>query len=416
MQSDAMDIDMKGEEISRKESTPSDLLGFVYNMSYKQTSMVTVSPHKDKYKTARHKVSDYASAVLNSSNGVLLLYVSTFLKASPPNSQFMVKHPFTTDRVAVHILPTWANLASPKRFLVYGFVFDPKSPHLSFDIVEVSDTSSPRPGCLLSNRICSLDTPCMWRPQKVHNGDKLVRLLGENYVFSGMSTYLNGALHWLVEPSGVIAYNLQEDRFKTFLLNIPGDMLHVNEYGLCNCLTNSSTKTIGINATSTTSVCNCRYLGESRDKLVYARVTGDSEFSVWILEDYHAGTWSNRHQVRVNRLTKSLFGGRVLAFSRSDAHLVFLRVDERRIVSYNYMTGEMKEVGVLKKTYKGDDRWDGFVVPLEASMLTPRVTQPAGQPIKGNVCHYTYILMIHIAVVLQNTLCKILLLAIPMHR
>lgn len=365
-----MDIDMKEEEENKqKENSPR--LAFLYNATYKFVDTVFVpkpsdsqNPPRFQFRNQMKPNHDSVIAILNSSNGVLLFYCSFYLKKSP--SLYFLQHPHTKEPVGHASIPTTISLPSPNRFLVHGFFFDPHSPRLSFTILEICDTSSPCPGSVLVNRYSSLDTPRRWRPQMVHRGDEFVPLLGENFVFSGYSTYLHGALHWLLEPSGVIAYYLDADAFKFSLINIPGDMSHVNEFGLCNCITSTYMKGNPTTSRSTTrSACNCRYLGECRDKLVYARITGDSEFSVWILEDYYAAVWSNCLRVRVDNVESSLYGGRVLAFSRTNAHIVFLRV-KNRIISFNYMTGKVNRVGPMHKFYSScEDRWDGFVVPLE---------------------------------------------------
>uniref|UniRef100_A0A5B6ZJ93 F-box associated domain-containing protein n=1 Tax=Davidia involucrata TaxID=16924 RepID=A0A5B6ZJ93_DAVIN len=395
----------------RNPNPSQSLLGFYYNMNYDRiqfapipsvASSSRVPPYSPEFLSGRCQhmylkkaLGDSVLAVLNSSNGLILLYFSTFLKRS--YSRFIVRNPITRDSFQ---LPTPPHAVTPffpqnginnkKRFLVYGFAFEPyAAPHPNFTVVELTDVLLPIAGggCrggLMVNSYSSLHG--IWK-SRVHDydHDDIAPWLGNEYMLSGPSTFHNGALHWLLEPSGVIAYDLRSETFSFWLTNIPGDMEHVNKFGFCKCTTDLVLR--ARNFQPKNSWCNCRYVGESRDRLIYARVTDHSVLSLWILIDYSGGAWSNSHRIFFGcKLGPSLYNGGVLAFDRK-ADVVFLKV-KGEILSYNYTSKKLKKICKVNKCYVSDDDHncvscdgDGFIIPYEVPTTDPP-SIPSG-PIYG---------------------------------
>ncbi|KAL7167937.1 hypothetical protein ACSBR2_038384 [Camellia fascicularis] len=73
--------------------------------------------------------------------------------------------------------------------MVFGFAFDPYSTHPCFTIVDIVDTGARK-----------------FRRTTYHRVSSYVR---DDYALSSRSTFCRGALHWLLEPSGVVSFNVR---------------------------------------------------------------------------------------------------------------------------------------------------------------------------------------------------------------
>ncbi|XP_071918610.1 uncharacterized protein [Coffea arabica] len=200
-----------------------------------------------------------------------------------------------------------------------------------------------------------------WKRKFHEEVDPLLNDVHKKYALLGPSVYLNGNLHWLLQPSGVIAYNIENECFDLSFVKVPGDSMHLDDLGLCNCTKRSPENNAENNAAGPRScVCTCRFLGECEGRLVYTRVTGDSCFSIWILKDYQSRFWIHNYWI-VGQLPGSLFDGRVLAFGQK-ADFVLLRV-KKNIFSYNFRTRELKKFHQILKNYAHEDKCEGLLVP-----------------------------------------------------
>ncbi|KAM7510867.1 hypothetical protein LguiB_009742 [Lonicera macranthoides] len=88
---------------------------------------------------------------------------------------------------------------------------------------------------------------------------------------------------------------------------------------------------------------------------------------MWILEDYYKDIWSHSRRIIVGNLPcslPSLFLGKVLAFDRRDAHVLFLRV-EKTVFSYNLVSRELNRIFETSEDYGGEDNCLGFIIPYE---------------------------------------------------
>ncbi|KAM7507556.1 hypothetical protein LguiA_018009 [Lonicera macranthoides] len=186
----------------------------------------------------------------------------------------------------------------------------------------------------------------------------------EYHRLSGPSTFLNGSLHWLLEPYGIVAFRLRENKlFFWWHIHIPGDKEYCKNNGrFCGCISK-----IREGGCYSNGECSCRYLGEVRNQLVYIRVTGDFILSMWILENYFKNVWSHTRRIVVGNMLlslPSLFLGRVLAFDRTDARVLYLRV-KWTVFSYNIVSREANKIFEIRKDYSGEDNCLDFLIPYE---------------------------------------------------
>ncbi|CAL5435692.1 unnamed protein product [Camellia sinensis] len=124
--------------------------------------------------------------------------------------------------------------------------------------------------------------------------------------------------------------------------------------------------------------CSCRYLEVSRDNLIYIRVTGLSQLSIWALNH---GTRSHTSVINVGNLPESLFLGCVLEFQKMETPLLYLRV-KMRIFSYSLIDGVLQELFRITKAYGGGENCLGFIIPYHLpriSLSIPSIT-PQGLP------------------------------------
>ncbi|KAF7127432.1 hypothetical protein RHSIM_Rhsim11G0048400 [Rhododendron simsii] len=339
--------------LQRYQARDVSLLGFFHQRSHSSFVFTAIPSNLSHDVSAgrvsqagmqSHGVVDDTLAVLNSSSGLLLLY------SSKPTPHYEVYNPTVGERVSVGSSYFLENVA--ERFMVFGFSFNPYCTNPYFTIVEVTDHA---PSNSLRVDAYSSLSPSVWETT-FHQLPSNVR---DDYVLLGQSIFYEGALHWLLEPSGVIAYNIHAKTISVSLMNIPVDEDYLDENGLCCCI-----KKMRGSGMYSSGRCSCRYLGESGDQLVYTRVTGDSELSLWILKDYDRGEWSTPRRIAVEKLSTSLSFGCLLAFDRMDPGLLFIRV-KKQIFSYNCVNEELKLLCEISKDYGGQENCLGFIIPYE---------------------------------------------------
>uniref|UniRef100_A0A6N2LFY4 F-box domain-containing protein n=1 Tax=Salix viminalis TaxID=40686 RepID=A0A6N2LFY4_SALVM len=345
--------------LTQKQAKNLTLAGFYYNSTYNTYQgcclvppLPPLLPQDDRHGTRRGIL-----APLNSSNGLVLLYNSYLGKG---NSSFIVYDPSHADHITLPIAPSLVEKPDAslriKRFLVYGFAFDPHSISPNFTVAELSDDG----GSIRVNIYSSITNT--WTTGNYPAIEPV-----DSFMLSGPSVFFRGALHWLLEPSGVISYTIRNKKLHEFT-SVPGDLAYVDDEGYCNCVRKMMDS--GRDGYSQCK-CTCRYLGESMDHLIYVRATGDAEFSVWTLDDYYRRIWSPRHCIVINNLpADSLFYGKFLAFDRKDINVIFFRL-QRQIFSYNQIKAELKEICSIQKEYGDDDICSGFILPYEVSTIPP---------------------------------------------
>lgn len=238
--------------------------------------MPMLLPQDDSYGTRGGNL-----APSNSSNGLILLYDSYFRKGS---SSFIVYDPSNAGYITLPIAPSLVEKPDTslriKGFLVYGFAFDPYSINPNFTVAELTDDG----GSIRVNNYSSISKT--WTPGTYPANEHM-----DSFMLSGPSVFFTDALHWLLEPSGVIAYTIRNKKLHEFT-SVPGDLACVDNEGYCNCVR----KMMDSGGDGYFQCkCTCRYLGESMDHLIYVRATGNAEFSVWTLDDYYRSIWSPRH-------------------------------------------------------------------------------------------------------------------------
>lgn len=378
--------------LQRYQAKDVSLLGFFHQRSHSSfvfTAILSDLPHDvsagkvTQVGMQSHGVVDDKLAVLNSSSGLLLLY------SSKPTPHYEVYNPTVGDRVSVGSSYFLENVA--ERFMVFGFSFNPYCTNPYFIIVEVTDCA---PGNSLRVDAYSSLSPSVWETT-FHQLPLNVR---DDYVLLGQSIFYEGALHWLLEPSGVIAYNIHAKTISASLMNIPLDENYLDENGLCCCI-----KKMWDSGMYSSGRCSCRCLGESGDQLVYTRVTGDSELSLWILKDYDRGEWSTPRHIVVENLSTSLHFGGLLACDRMDPGLLFIRV-KKEIFLYSCENKELKLLCEIRKDYGGQENCLGFIIPYELPRIpltipnsTSSCNSYSGGMLSLSLClslnSYTYICM-----------------------
>ncbi|XP_022724599.1 uncharacterized protein LOC111281206 [Durio zibethinus] len=159
-------------------------------------------------------------------------------------------------------------------------------------------------------------------------------VLGPYYELYENSVAYNGALHWLAEPSAIIAYDF-DDKVRYRLVSCPITRTMV-EYPLCSqCL----------------GVC-CGVL-RILELAAFPDSDGDS-LTLWELEDYPDGNWNVECRIRYKELVaagdprvqieeRGKHQGRLraLGIHPTDRDVVFLQTYEH-VVSCNLETRELK--------------------------------------------------------------------------
>ncbi|KAH7845562.1 hypothetical protein Vadar_003566 [Vaccinium darrowii] len=355
---------LKVPALQRYQLRDVSLLGFFHQRSHRSFVFTAIPSNLSPDISANevlqagmqsHGMVDDTCVVLNSSSGLLHLY------SSKPTPHYEVYNPTVGDRVYVGASYFLENVA--ERFMVFGFSFNPYCTNPYFTIVEVTDCA---PGNSLRVNAYSSLSPSVWET----TFHQLPSNLRHDYVLLGQSTFYEGALHWLLEPSGIIAYDIRAKTISFSLMDIPVDENYLDENGLCGCI-----KKMRGSGMYSSGRCSCRYLGESGDQLLYTRVTGDSELSLWILKDYDRGEWFPPCRIVVENLPTSLYFGCVLAFDRMDTGLLFIRV-KKQIFSYSWENEELKLLLEIRKDYGGQENCLGFIIPYELPRIS--LTIPDG--------------------------------------
>ncbi|KAL7166412.1 hypothetical protein ACSBR2_037148 [Camellia fascicularis] len=271
--------------------------------------------------------SDNTLLVINSYNGLLLLY------SSMPVPYYEVYNPTTGDKVSVRFSYNYETFAT--RYMVFGFAFDPYSTHPCFTIVDIADTGARK------FRVFSYYSLRSYWRTTYHRVPSYVR---DDYALSGQSTFCRGALHWLLEPSGVVSFDVRAKTISFSLIDILGDEKYLDDDGLCICV-----KMMRDAGLYSNGYCSCRYLGVSTDDLIYIRVTGHSQLSLWALN---------------------------CEFHKMETPILYLRL-KRRIFSYSLIDGVLQELFRITKEYGGGENCLGFIIPyqlLRISLSIPSFT------------------------------------------
>ncbi|CAL5435656.1 unnamed protein product [Camellia sinensis] len=303
-------------------------------------------------------VSDNTLLVINSSNGLLLLY------SSMPVPYYEVYNPTTGDKVSVRFSYNYETFAT--RYMLFGFAFDPYSTNPCFTIVDIADTGARK------FRVFSYYSLRSYWRTTYHRVPSYVR---DDYALSGRSTFCRGALHWLLEPSGVVSFDVRAKTISFFLIDIPGDEKYLDDDGLCIWV-----KMMRDAGLYSNGYCSCRYLGVSGDDLIYIRVTGHSQLSLWAL---NRGTWSHTSVIYVGNLPESLFLGCVLEFHKMETPLLYLRV-KRRIFSYCLVDGVLQELFRITKEYGGGENCLGFIIPYQLPRISLSIPSITPQDLPSN--------------------------------
>ncbi|CAL5359222.1 unnamed protein product [Camellia sinensis] len=302
--------------------------------------------------------SDNTLLVINSSNGLLLLY------SSMPVPCYEVYNPTTGDKVSVRFSYNYETFAT--RYMVFGFAFDPYSTHPCFTIVDIADTGARK------FRVFSYYSLRSYWRTTYHRVPSYVR---DDYALSGRSTFCRGALHWLLEPSGVVSFDVRANTISFSLIDIPADEKYLDDDGLCICV-----KMMRDAGLYSNGYCSCRYLGVSRDDLIYIRVTGHSQLSLWAL---NCGTWSHTSVINVGNLPESLFLGCVLEFHKMETPILYLRL-KRRIFSYSLIDGVLQELFRITKEYGGGENCLGFIIPYQLPRISLSIPSFTPQDLPSN--------------------------------
>ncbi|CAL5440747.1 unnamed protein product [Camellia sinensis] len=142
--------------VDRYEARNLSVLGFFYQTNYKKLVFRAIPSNPNPNPNPNDKssssisistgnrlrtgfeghigASDNTLLVINSSNGLLLLYYSM------PVPYYEVYNPTTGDKVSVRFSYDYETFAT--RYMVFGFAFDPYSTHPCFTIVDIADTGA----------------------------------------------------------------------------------------------------------------------------------------------------------------------------------------------------------------------------------------------------------------------------------
>ncbi|KAL7187718.1 hypothetical protein ACSBR1_037725 [Camellia fascicularis] len=366
--------------VDRYEARNLSVLGFFYQTSYNKfvfraiPSNPNPNPNPNDESSSSSSIStgnllrtgfkscsgasDNTLLVINSSNGLLLLY------SSRPAPCYEVYNPTTSDKVSVRSAYNFETFAT--RYMVFGFAFDPYSTHPCFTIVDIADTGARK------FRVFSYSSLCSYWRTTYHRVPSYVR---DDYALSGRSTFCKGALHWLLEPSGVVSFDVRAKTISFSLINIPGDEKYLDDDGLCICV-----KMMRHAGLYSNGYCSCRYLGVSGDDLIYIRVTGHSQLSLWAL---NCGTWSHTSVINVGNLPESLFLGCVLEFHKMETPVLYLRV-KRKIFSYSLFDGVLQELFRITKEYGGGENCLGFIIPYHLPRISLSIPSITPQDLSSN--------------------------------
>ncbi|KAF6148748.1 hypothetical protein GIB67_019356 [Kingdonia uniflora] len=232
---------------------------------------------------------------------------------------YLVHNPIADTEAVLPVCPE--STQEPSRFNVFGLAFEPSGLPPHFKVLNMFDVKAG----IKVNTFSSITK--LWS-SGVHDVEPL---LGEDYILSGSSIFYKGALHWLLNPSGFVAYNIKSRSFT--LMKVPGD----RDDGYCFC----KNKIVG------RPYCVCRSLVEYWGGcLAYTRVTMSNELSVWVLEDYYRGKWAKSYNICLKfdlSSRRSLAYGKVVCFNPKVAGVMFINI-KNKIFACNTITGELKEL------------------------------------------------------------------------
>ncbi|KAF8389224.1 hypothetical protein HHK36_025917 [Tetracentron sinense] len=109
-----------------------------------------------------------------------------------------------------------------------------------------------------------------------------------------------------------------------------------------------------------------RYLGESREGLLYVRILAKADFFLWTLEDYYQRKWclSYRVVIDIDVLPRCLLSCPVVAFDRRDPHVVYFN-SGKRIFPYDLKNKELKPLHDTILDYPTTTKFHGLVCPYE---------------------------------------------------
>ncbi|KAI7986229.1 putative F-box protein [Camellia lanceoleosa] len=369
--------------VDRYEARNLSVLGFFYQTSYNKFVFRAIpsNPNPNDKSSSSSSIStgnrlrtgfeshcgasDNTLLVVNSSNGLLLLY------SSMPVPYYEVYNPTTGDKVSVRLSYDYETFAT--RYMVFGFAFDPYSTHPCFTIVDIADTGARK------FRVFSYSSLGSYWRTTYHRVPSNVR---DDYALSGRSTFCRGALHWLLEPSGVVSFDVRTKTISFSLINLPGDEKYLDDDGLCICV--KKMRDAGLYSNG---YCSCRYLGVSGDDLIHIRVTGHSQLSLWAL---NRGTWSHTSVINVGNLPESLFLGCVLEFHKMETPLLYLRV-KRRIFSYSLINGVLQELFRITKEYGGGENCLGFIIPYQLPRISLSIPSKTPQDLPATDTSFAFL-------------------------
>lgn len=112
---------------------------------------------------------------------------------------------------------------------------------------------------------------------------------------------------------------------------------------------------------------------------------------MWTLTDYFDGVWLPTGDIVVDKLPRSLYFGRMLAFDRTEPRLLYLVVGSD-IFSYSCISGELKELCKILKEYGGRENCLGVIIPYELQNITPSI--PKVKSKKKGKSNQTYCVII----------------------
>ncbi|KAF8389205.1 hypothetical protein HHK36_025898 [Tetracentron sinense] len=332
--------------VSRYETRNISLLGFFYNylkhLSFAPVDSSDQSQDHHLNTISFELFSRIPVFILNSSNG-LFLYLSWYCSGYREYSYYVVRNPITEEEINFPTDPLREPLLF-YRFFVNGFAFDHSSnpPHLI--IIELFDGNN----ALQINTFSSYTSKWRIREQA---------FLCENFTLSGTSTFLNGALHWLSPPLGILVYDIKSGHIS--VITTPDDFSYFWR----------KEELEGVRYRFP-----YRYLGESRERLIYVRISAKAEFFLWTLEDYYQRKLylSYRVVVDIDVLPRCLLSCPVVGFDRRDPHVVYFN-SGKRIFPYDLKNRELKPLHDTILDYPATTRFHGLVCPYELPRSPPSI-------------------------------------------
>ncbi|KAF6157809.1 hypothetical protein GIB67_038277 [Kingdonia uniflora] len=258
---------------------------------------------------------------LESSNGLVLVsylngYPNEHVRENEEEIYCVFNPAPAVTRIDNVVLPLFSDSTEKsKSFTVEGIAFDPSRNPPYLVVTKMYDVQQ-------GLKVISFSSKTKRWSSKVHDVEPF---MGADYKLSGPSTFYKGVLHWLFDPSGLVAYDLKSESFS--LMKVPGD----RDDGYCFC-----------KELAGRPYCICRSLAESRGCLAYSRVVKDNELSVWVLVDYYRSEWAKSYNICINiSPPMSLAYGKLICFNPQDSRDVFIKI-QNCIYICGVDTGELK--------------------------------------------------------------------------